>query len=235
MTKTPGTTPRRAAAAVAAILLASCGSGGGGGDGGPGGVVITPGTADLTVDAQAAEDSLVVVERFFPADDCAVVEGAVDSPGVHRLLLFDTVIVNYGEEDVVIGSPADPLPPLVPGDFEFSPCHGHYHFTGFAEYELLDASGDVVGFGHKQAFCLVDSIRYVEGAPGPHTSCDFQGISSGWADIYDRTLDGQWVDVTGLPGGDYTLRITVNANGKLRELPDLHANTVTVELTLPPP
>ena len=93
----------------------------------------------------------------------------------------------------------------------------------------------MVAFGHKQAFCLLDSIRYVLGARSQGFFCDFQGISSGWADDYARELDGQWVDVTGVPEGDYTLVVTVNAAGKIPELVDRYPNTVRVPVHVPDP
>jgi hypothetical protein len=220
----------RWAGLVAAVLLGSCGGGGGGG--GPR-FPLTPGSVDLFADGDAAADTVQVITRFFPPDHCAVVEGATQ-PGTRRLLRFDTVIANLGDTDLVIGDPAAPEPPLQPDDFEYSPCHDHYHFTGFAEYELRDSTGAVVGLGHKQAFCLVDSLRYASGSTTGAFDCDFQGISSGWADLYDRTLDGQWVDVTGVAPGNYTLVITVDAADEFPEGLDLYANVAMVPVTIPP-
>jgi hypothetical protein len=39
----------------------------------------------------------------------------------------------------------------------------------------------------------------------------------GWADVYDHSLDCQWIDVTGVPAGDYLLRLTVNPSGTFPE------------------
>ncbi len=44
-----------------------------------------------------------------------------------------------------------------------------------------------------------------------------QGISVGWGDDYGAFLEGQSIDVTGLPSGTYRLTHTVNASGRLRE------------------
>ena len=41
-------------------------------------------------------------------------------------------------------------------------------------------------------------------------TCNFQGISAGWADIYHRGLDCQWIDITGVPSGRYVLEVHVN-------------------------
>ena len=40
--------------------------------------------------------------------------------------------------------------------------------------------------------------------------CGNMGISSGCGDIYDASLDCQWIDVTNVPAGDYTLVVRVN-------------------------
>jgi hypothetical protein len=196
--------------------------------------VLTPDSVDVTVDRGAIVDSVEVVDRSFDAAHCAVVEGAVGGTGVRRLLRFATIVANLGEEDLVVGDPAAPEPPFVPSDFIFSPCHGHYHFEGWARYELRDASGAVVALGHKQAFCLRDNIPYLPISSEGY-DCDFQGISSGWGDVYGRNLDGQWVDITGVPEGDYDLVVTINEQGKVYERADRHPNIVTVPVHVPDP
>jgi hypothetical protein len=185
------------------------------------------------VDEASIVESVEFEDRFFGAGHCALEEGSVGAEGMRRLLLFDTVMVNYGDEDVVMGSPTDPVPPLVPEDFEFSPCHAHHHFTGWAEYVLEDLEGNPVAFGHKQAFCLLDSIPWF-GTPTHGYTCSFQGLSSGWADVYDKSLDGQWVDVTGVPEGDYLLRVSVNVAGRIPEV-DERPNTAVVPVHVPSP
>ncbi|MBL9107490.1 MAG: hypothetical protein JNL82_41775 [Myxococcales bacterium] len=40
--------------------------------------------------------------------------------------------------------------------------------------------------------------------------CANQGISRGFSDFYDAGLPCQWIDITGVPPGEYTLRISVN-------------------------
>ena len=196
--------------------------------------LLTPDSVDVTVDRDAIVDSVDIVDRTFSATHCAFIEGAVGGTGVRRLLRFDTVVVNLGEEDLVLGDPADPEPPFTTADFVLSPCHGHYHFEGWASYELRDAGGALAAVGHKQAFCLLDTIPYVAGPPEGF-SCDFQGISSGWGDIYVKELDGQWVDITGVPEGDYDLVVTVNTGGKILEATDAHPNRVTVPVHVPDP
>ena len=187
---------------------------------------------DLQVDRRPIETTLQFSVEDFAADDCAVVEGAVAVPGRRHLLRFDTIVVNRGTEDLVVGDPADPEPPFAASDFEFSPCHGHYHFLGFASYELRDRADRLVGFGHKQSFCMTDSRRYT-GTRARKFDCHFQGITVGWGDRYGAELDGQWVDVTDVPPGDYSLVVTVNPDGLLPEITGGAPNVVRVPVVVP--
>jgi len=164
-----------------------------------------PSLPNLFVDATALADSLVRRTQRFKSSSCAVQEACVDGTGKRTLLRFDTLIVNDGAADLVLGAPGSN-----PTLFEFSPCHGHYHLASFADYELVTLDGLQVVRGHKQAFCLLDSIK-LDPLAGPRTySCGFQGISAGWADLYSSSLDCQWIDVTGVVPGDYLLRVRVD-------------------------
>ena len=221
--------------APAALLTALMGCGGGA----PQGPLLpdgrTRGSVDFAVDASALQASWLVVDRLFNAAECAVVEGIIDAPGLHRLLLFDTRIANLGELDLHIGDPANPLPPLDPADFEFHACHGHRHLHGYAAYELRSLDGAVVVPGRKEGFCILDSTKVLPGAADRKYTCIDQGLSSGWSDLYARTIDGQWVDVTGVPEGDYLLVVTVNAEGNLPEAVNWYPNTASVPVHVPPP
>jgi hypothetical protein len=224
---------RRAAAVVGLAAIAvgpGCGSGGGGGDEPPLFPGMTAGGVDFTIDAFRMQLSLLIQTRTFTETDCAYIEGALGGVGARRLLTFDTVVVNWGQYDVHIGDPEDPVPPLVPADFVYSPCHDHHHFVDFVRYRLLDG-GNQVAVGYKQAFCLRDNESYVQSLPHGY-DCEDQGISAGWADLYDRTLDGQWIDITDVPPGSYTLEATVNAAGRIPEV-DVRPNTITVPVTIP--
>ena len=92
----------------------------------------------------------------------------------------------------------------------------------------------IVGAGHKQAFCLADFQPYGT-APSSGYDCEFQGISAGWGDLYRRDLDGQWVDITGVPPGTYTLVVTVNGNRRFAETHGADGNVFELEVEIPPP
>jgi hypothetical protein len=181
---------------------------------------------DLIVSEDSARSSMNIRHEVFDADSCALFEGCVDAPGDRRLLSFDTETPNIGDADMILGEPNEDL------GFEYSSCHGHYHFNGYANYQLLDLGGNVVRTGHKQAFCLLDSSQQDPTRPGNNYHCGFQGISAGWSDVYGSYLDCQWVDITGVDAGDYVLAITINSDRTLPEA-NYDNNTVTIQVNIP--
>ncbi len=144
-------------------------------------------------------------DRFFTEASCEMFEGCITAPGWRRLLRFDTQTPNAGSRDLTMGVPSNH-----PDLFHWSECHGHYHFDGYAYYDLLDGSGAVVATGHKQAFCLLDWSPWAWADDDGSYTCGNQGISMGWEDVYGSYLDCQYIDVTDVVPGDYTLRIAVN-------------------------
>ncbi len=189
---------------AALALLAACGDN-----------IVPPDAApmpDLALVTSEMDGTTVVTDTAFAPTDCEVVEGCIGSAGPRRLLRFATVTANVGTGDLVLG----PVPPpgVSSGIFIWSPCHMHHHVAGYADYELRDATGVVVT-GHKQAFCLEDDEQVTPGEPSHHYSCNDQGISVGWADVYGNGLPCQWVDVTDVSAGTYTLRVVIDAGGAL--------------------
>jgi hypothetical protein len=164
-----------------------------------------------------------------PKESCSLIEKCISRPGVRRLLRFSVAITNQGEADLVL-----PLPHTHPDEFLYSPCHHHYHYHHFADYALIQ-NGTVVQRGHKQAFCLEDSNQDVIGSDKQclaHHTCTTPGIQSGWTDYYGADLDCQWIDVTGLPPGQYLLRVEVNSGRNLLEK-TFENNVLTVQIDLP--
>lgn len=167
--------------------------------------------------------------RYFPPDDCALIEECVDAPGWRRLLRFPTWTPNTGTADLYLGPPDD----LAASYFVYSECHDHHHFLGYADYELRASDGTVAAEGHKQAFCLLDFYRYPEeDERGIVYDCDNQGIQAGYQDVYDVDLDCQWVDVTDVAPGEYTLHVELNTQRTLLES-DYDDNAADVTVTIP--
>jgi Lysyl oxidase len=124
----------------------------------------------------------------------------------------------------------------VEGEIRFvrSETHRHWHFLGLERYDILTPDGKTVGRDQKTGFCLGDrynASRSVElpgepeqpvwtqecGRGQPERRIIRQGISPGFGDDYVPRLEGQWIDITGLPAGSYVLRHRVNVDRVLRE------------------
>ena len=182
---------------------------------------------DLIVNRSRVAHTVIVEMRNIVRSDCAFVEGCVPQPGRRKLLLFETTLANIGTGDLVIGPPTDD-----PRLFQYSLCHGHYHTRQTVHWMLTTENGHVVKRSAKRAFCLTDSEPYLDSAgPSSGFNCNNQGLTAGWQDVYARTLDCQWLDVTGVPKGRYLLKITVNPNHRFRES-NYDNNTVTVPVRI---
>jgi hypothetical protein len=165
-----------------------------------------------------------------------VAEGCAETT-VADLLRFGVRVKNTGTADLVLGNPlcpdctSNPLAVCGNPNFTCSPAegHNHPHYSNYARYELLDPSSQAVVIGHKQGFCLLDSE-----CPNPKFSCFNQGISAGCSDVYGSELGCQYLDITGIPPGDYTLRVTVDPFSRLAELNEGN-NVITVPVAVPDP
>ncbi len=109
----------------------------------------------------------------------------------------------------------------------FHPDHTHWHLDASARYALTVAEDDeVVVEQDKVSFCLRDNER-VAGVAAPrrkgsgYGKCArdrIQGISSGWADVYDASLPGQELKLPrAMPDGVYCLRVDADPLGILLE------------------
>jgi len=160
---------------------------------------------DLIINGPRAYSTLEMTTEN-SSDGCMIEEGCIQGYGTREIVRFDTEIANIGTEDYFIGAPS-----AQPDQFEWDACHNHYHYEGYAEYALYTSGGDPLPtIGFKNGFCVLDlgSCNY-GGGPQKYT-CSNMGITAGCQDIYSRFLDCQWVDITDLDAGDYTLVIRVN-------------------------
>ncbi|XP_018336928.1 lysyl oxidase homolog 2B [Agrilus planipennis] len=129
-----------------------------------------------------------------------------------RLLKFTASIFN--------GGTADFRPFLPKHMWEWHMCHMHFHSMEiFATFDIYDGKGVRVAEGHKASFCLEDN----QCSPGvlPRYACaNFgdQGISVNCTDIYLYSVDCQWVDITELMPGLYTMKVAVNPEFKVPEM-----------------
>jgi hypothetical protein len=170
--------------------------------------------------------SPTIINRTFTTEECEVLEGCA-VPGTRKLLSFTSETRNIGTGDLILGNPA------TNSLFHFASCHGHYHFEGFAVYDLLDANGNSVASGNKIGFCLLDDRPWSTSAnPTPKYDCNNQGIQAGWSDVYAAGLPCQFIDITSVPAGEYVLRMEVNPYGAIAES-DTNNNVILVSVSIP--
>jgi len=148
------------------------------------------------------------------------------------------------------------------GTWEFHVAHQHYHYNNFAQSNLWLAGsmGQRLGpapvrTGRKVGFCVEDEVldpnKWGRPGVGPRTyrapDCLFtafsdtnfnyliQGVTKGWADIYEWFLPGQYLEVTGVPDGDYVLETIFDPDDKILESDDVndrnHCGSVLIRLS----
>ncbi len=114
------------------------------------------------------------------------------------------------------------------GCMVFHPHHNHWHFEAASRYTIFrpNRPSDTIVAQRKMSFCLRDSKR-VPAAYGSfryaqhYGACSRyspQGISIGWADVYQSYLAGQAIRLPRSMGnGLYCLRVTVDPKDELVE------------------
>lgn len=188
------------------------------------------GKPDFVVDPQLFVARMKIVDRLFPEGSCAIEAGAVGGAGTRRIVRFDTVVMNSGNGDLVVGDHNDPNNQYA-SSFQLASCDGQYQIRDFAVYELLNQDRTVVISGHKQGYSFEDSLKYGGGKSNGYNLA-LQGITSGWA---NKQTTGQWIDITGVPEGDYIVRVTVNAAGTFDEGSNRYTNSVETSIHVPDP
>ena len=111
--------------------------------------------------------------------------------------------------------------------------HNHFHVKGLTLAKIQTPDGDTTLKTIKKiGFCFLDSYRYGSTAgttfdpdhyvcqPAPNGRVPM-GISVRWADIYRQTIAHQWIDITGLPNGEYKIKVIADppweTGGQFRE------------------
>ena len=107
--------------------------------------------------------------------------------------------------------------------------HDHWHLTRFLRATLEPLGKTPVASGNKIGYCLLDSKQFdakLAGSPATkqYTGCGHaddtsvkMGISVGWGDWYPYNMKGQNIDITGLPLGDYRLRVLADPQLAFKE------------------
>ena len=161
-----------------------------------------PDGPDLIMSSSALTSS-IFLSTVNITDPCAPQEGCVGAMGQRYVLRFTTRIENIGTTDYYIGNPASQ-----PQMFSNNNCHGHNHYEGYADYILFDQAGNAIPVGFKNGFCVIDVGCY-PGNTGQY-GCSNMGISKGCYDIYGSGTTCNWIDITNVPAGTYTLVLRTN-------------------------
>lgn len=129
------------------------------------------------------------------------------------------------------------------GEFYYDEDCGDMHFEEMALARLLlrpngTGVGGVVASNEKDGFCLIDTGPYNPSLPGyPATAqyktcgAQIQGISVGWMDVYSSVIDGQSVNITGVPNGDYWLEVIADPVNHILETDETN-NATRIPITL---
>ncbi len=139
---------------------------------------------------------------------------------------------NLYNEDGVFRMPEQTVWRELVSEFEFHDIHNHWHIADIGEFSVrhvaIDENGNEVpgdiaslpsgneATAVKVGFCISD-VYQIDGE-SPATSlkwyweCEvgFQGIQSGWVDQYHQSVEGNEINITGLPNGTYFLTHTWN-------------------------
>ncbi len=159
---------------------------------------------DLIINQTVLRESLEL-DSLVNTNECLIDEGCLGDYGMRQILKFTTQLENIGDADYIVGTP-DEDSEL----FSRDNCHRHWHYLGYAEYLLFDQEGNPQPIGFKNGFCALD-YRCEDEALYKY-SCDYMGISAGCYDVYNSELLCQWVDLTDVESGFYTLVVRVNHN-----------------------
>jgi hypothetical protein len=218
-------------------------------------------TCDFTpTGAQCDSD---VFSSYYNRGGCAVQEGFARY-GTNRLLIFSFATGNRGPGDLVIGAPLD-HPDWFSfvnchhhphfkeyADYRLWTAAGYDAWValraanpGMLSRDLLDANPQLrqaLVEARKLGFCAIDTAPLaILGVPPPgpprYADCTTgQGIDVSWADVYDKTLDGQWFDITNVPGGAYVIEVEANAEHFFAETSYTNNSAaLPITLSLPSP
>jgi hypothetical protein len=116
------------------------------------------------------------------------------------------------------------------GSFIYHPEHTHWHIDQYVFYQFWSVNQEekpdkLLLTTDKMSFCIWDENPHdlnLDKAPRGRIyprSCNGrqQGMSVGWSDTYSANIEGQELDITGIPDGTYVFRTTINPDNKILE------------------
>jgi hypothetical protein len=135
----------------------------------------------------------------------------------------------------------------VGGEMGHHELHDHIHYDNWTQMRVIDndpacldiATRDtscVLSESEKVTFCIMDTDKFDQDIIAEWAQRDLvpfsrgmftdggrvcnsteQGLTPGWKDVYFYGLPGQWIDITGMPAGEYTIEVQVDPNGQVVE------------------
>jgi hypothetical protein len=187
----------RKGAVLLAGVLALCGLG----SAGAGAASAAPGyrlAFGSTIDTSANGGPLIVKGHRSTTTDPMIADQVIKNP--------DAVRLGIGQ--------------LIYEAFPDSLSHRHWHYKAFVRYQLRSTSDlSLVRPDNKAGFCLSDPEYAPDfcGSVKPDLLTVDEGLGPGTSDYYPPTLEGQYIDITGVPRGDYWLVHWVNSGKEICE------------------
>ena len=140
-----------------------------------------------------------------------------------------------GADWTTVGSPPDVR-------YETADGHNHFHLKRAMEYALYGSGPDPaararVAPASKVGFCLFDTepvladqdepvydftVSHFCEADNPGATSLRMGVSRGWRDIYSRSLQFQYVNVSNVPPGRYLLGATADPDNQIVETDEVN-------------
>ena len=199
---------------------------------------------DLVVNAKVMSSSLFTVREYFgPCEAIEAGGGMVE--GAYTVVRFSTQTENRGPVSMVLGAPVDCATifakalcspngwhAISPHAFRLWTLPGYDNWvknrdlslviTGTKNETLLKAalaSGELLKTNRKLWYDFEDYTHY-DKSRGPSKALftdEFQGLSPGWADIYNAKGFGQFIIIDGVPKGQYMIEVQINPDHVLPE------------------
>lgn len=112
--------------------------------------------------------------------------------------------------------------------------HSHWHVRDFQDWTIarVNDPANVLKRGAKTGFCFWDNYNYIATGPFVYhpstTSACIQrvngtvpmGLSIGWGDEYPSSIAFQYIDISGLPNGDYLVTLEADLANEFVEAND---------------
>lgn len=168
----------------------------------------------------------------------------IQNRGEQKILRFDTTFYNIGPGPMeLLGTTNTDLQKTIAtqtvhkkdgttetrevGAFVYHPGHDHlhWHVDKYGQFQIYDLEQRLLAETDKFSFCIWDehsAPEIIEGKPPTrkYTRCprsNIQGLSVGWGDTYKAQVEGQEIDITGIPDGTYMVRSAINIDRKIME------------------